>query len=896
LIHSNAPWVPSGYGTQCALWAPRLASLGHDVAVSAYFGLRGGMLEWRGLPVYPSGQAPYGGDVVGMHARHFAADLVLLLADLWCVPHETLTGLNVAAWMPIDCEPMGMMDAGRLKAYGGAIPVAMSRFGEKQLTDAGFDPVFYVPHGIDTSVFRPPEDRRGLREAMGVDGKFVIFMNAANMDKQRKAFPEQVAAFARLHARHPDTLLILHTITETSFGVDVQEVVSRAGVADAVKFSSQYLMTAGLVDQDMLAASYGAADLVTSCSYGEGFGLPIVEAQACFPAETPISAANVVTGMERVYTGELIRIEAGNGTILEATAEHPFWTETRGWVPAAALSCDDRLLYVGDHAEQGNIDSYAGRAGDVARAIRTDAAARGGQAHGQNLRVMPVARPQDGAAQVVRAALSSPFSFGHARAAGLYRGPDRRRGDRVHPAVRQEVEADYPHRQHVLASHGVAVRGLPAAIGLHRAQTAQATQSPELHVSHPGAGSPAALRGTDSRARHQATADGMRGRVHPRAADAAQIDPGVGAPTGTDRYRARPEYQAIRSLSRRAVRELPVYNLTTFSGTYSAGGFLVHNCGTPVVVTGFSAMTETGAGGWKVGGEKFYLPQQHSWWVMPSIGAIYRAYEKAYQRGPAYQAKKAAAREHALAYDVERVLAEHWKPALEGILEAFRPVSKVVEFAGLKWQIDDPRKIFSDSLALSHESAIDHEVLDRVPEGGVFADVGAHVGHYALRAAAKASKVVAVEANPDTAGRLEHNLGLNGITNVTVHPVAAWDERARMNLLSPHACPRDGSTQVLAASDGDEGFVDGLPLDDILSGLDRLDLVKLDVEGADLHALRGMAGTLARLRPVLFIEDHSIYGYYERDELNKLLEKLGYRWHDPFHGYLIAEPEQEENR
>jgi FkbM family methyltransferase len=590
--------VPSGYGTQCALWAPRLAGLGHDVAISAYFGLRGSMLQWQGIPVYPQGDAPYGGDVVGMHARHFGADLVLLLADLWCVPHETLTGLNVAAWMPIDCEPMGMMDAGRLKAYGDAIPVAMSRFGEKQLNDAGFDPVFYVPHGIDTTVFRPPEDRQGLREAMGVDDKFVIFMAAANMDKQRKAFPEQIAAFARLHARHPDTLLILHTMTQTSFGIDVQETVDRAGVADAVKFSSQYLLLAGMVDQDMLAASYGAADLVTNCSYGEGFGLPVVEAQAC---------------------------------------------------------------------------------------------------------------------------------------------------------------------------------------------------------------------------------------------------------------------------------------------------------GTPVVVTDGSAMTETGAGGWKVRGEKFYIPQQHSWWVKPGIDAIYRAYEKAYQRGPAYQAKKAAAREHALAYDAERVLAEHWKPALEQILEAFRPVSKVVEFAGLKWQVDNPRQVFSDSLALSHESMIDPYVLGRIPDGGVFLDVGAHVGHYALRAAAKASQVIAIEANPDTAARLGHNLGLNGITNVTVHNVAAWDERTRMNLLSPHACERDGSTQVLAAAEGDDGFVDGVPLDELLAGLERLDLVKVDVEGADLHVLRGMAATLARLRPVLFIEDHSIYGYYERDELNALLGELGYRWHDPFHGYLTAEPVQQED-
>jgi hypothetical protein len=55
-----------------------------------------------------------------------------------------------------------------------------------------------------------------------------------------------------------------------------------------------------------------------------------------------------------------------------------------------------------------------------------------------------------------------------------------------------------------------------------------------------------------------------------------------------------------------------------------------------------------------------------------------------------------------------------------------------------------------------------------------------------------------------------------------------------------------------------------------------MDLVKLDVEGADLRALVGMRDTLARYRPVLFIEDHSIYGYYSEDELDTCLEALRY--------------------
>ena len=70
--------------------------------------------------------------------------------------------------------------------------------------------------------------------------------------------------------------------------------------------------------------------------------------------------------------------------------------------------------------------------------------------------------------------------------------------------------------------------------------------------------------------------------------------------------------------------------------------------------------------------------------------------------------------------------------------------------------------------------------------------------------------------------------------------------------------------------------------------------MKLDVEGADLHALRGMAATLDRLRPPMFIEDHSIYGYYARQDLEWTAANLGYMLRDAgMYGcapYLIAEP------
>jgi FkbM family methyltransferase len=196
-----------------------------------------------------------------------------------------------------------------------------------------------------------------------------------------------------------------------------------------------------------------------------------------------------------------------------------------------------------------------------------------------------------------------------------------------------------------------------------------------------------------------------------------------------------------------------------------------------------------------------------------------------------------------------------------------------VEADGLKWLVDmDSHN--GDRLGPLHEDTIQATVLDLIPEGGTLLDVGAHVGHYTLRAVMKGAWVIAIEPNPETASRLHQNLALNNLADyVRVIEVAAWDERGHGAFLSPSAQVRDGSMRVVPH---DNGKVRMWPLDALLGSVHRIDAVKLDVEGSDLHALRGMRKTLERLRPTLFVEDHSIFGYYERNDLLKLLAELHY--------------------
>ena len=282
LWHSNAPFLSSGYAQQTALWVPRLAELGHEVTISSSFSSSGHMTSWNGFTVLGGGLDAFGSDVLDSHYRYCEADLLITLCDVFAMDAVKLRDLNVAHWTPVDCAPLGDLDRQKLKASGGW-PVAFSRFGERQLRDAGFDPLF-APHGVDTDLFRPAEDRDQLREDMGIGANtFLIGLNAINKDSgNRKALPEQLLAFARFHKRHENSMMVAHTSINTKpvGGLNLRQITDRLGITDCVMFPDQHAYISGMVGNDLMAEWYQTIDLLSCCSLAEGFGLPILEAQS----------------------------------------------------------------------------------------------------------------------------------------------------------------------------------------------------------------------------------------------------------------------------------------------------------------------------------------------------------------------------------------------------------------------------------------------------------------------------------------------------------------------------------------------------------------------------------------------------------------------------------------
>lgn len=307
---SNAPWAKSGYGNQTALMAPRIKALGHDVSITATYGLEGYPLGWNGMTVYPRSLHQYGQDVLAPHSAHFRADITISLFDSWVFMPEQESwkslGVRWVPWFPIDMDPIPPIII--QKVAQSFQPVVFSRWAEKQCRRAGLD-VRYVPHGYDPALYSPGSatDKKAAREKLGLPADaFVVGMVAANQGgvPSRKAYPQQLEAFAALHRKHSDTVLYLHTREgrkNENGAINLPELaeILDLKVGRDVFFCDQYYCAFGFPDEHMPLV-YRAFDVLTNVSLGEGFGIPIMEAQAC---GTPVIVGDWTAMSELCFGG-----------------------------------------------------------------------------------------------------------------------------------------------------------------------------------------------------------------------------------------------------------------------------------------------------------------------------------------------------------------------------------------------------------------------------------------------------------------------------------------------------------------------------------------------------------------------------------------------------------------
>lgn len=285
---SNAPWAATGYGTQTAQMLKRLIADGHDVAVAANHGLLGKPVgdPETGALILPAGADPYGLDVLaGHHKLHSKGQpsWLITLYDVWV--YRDLPDINVASWTPVDHYPVPPKVQEWSRAHE---TIAMSRFGQKALAEAGIT-AHYAPHGIELDTWKPTPafpDGTTPRQAWGIpDDAFLVMINAANKGNvpPRKSWGEMLSALAMVMREHDDVYVYIHSeLTGVFGGVDLTILLAALHIpAERVRWPDQYANLTGLIGQEALAAYYTASDVLLATSMGEGFGIPVIEAQAC---------------------------------------------------------------------------------------------------------------------------------------------------------------------------------------------------------------------------------------------------------------------------------------------------------------------------------------------------------------------------------------------------------------------------------------------------------------------------------------------------------------------------------------------------------------------------------------------------------------------------------------
>ncbi len=187
--------------------------------------------------------------------------------------------------------------------------------------------------------------------------------------------------------------------------------------------------------------------------------------------------------------------------------------------------------------------------------------------------------------------------------------------------------------------------------------------------------------------------------------------------------------------------------------------------------------------------------------------------------------------------------------------------------------------------ALLHPPRLHPAVSARLTPGAVAIDIGANLGEWSVplaRAVGAAGRVLAIEPMPRNAAALAKTLAANALRQAELLRFAVDDHGGSAELAVPvviSARSDTGTARLGTAGPGEEAVgVELHTLDRIVAEhrLDRIDLIKIDVEGHERRVLDGAAASLARFRPALAIETgHETAG--DRAAIHDRLCGLGYR-------------------
>jgi glycosyltransferase involved in cell wall biosynthesis len=299
---SNGIQTSSGYSQQSADIRLKLHKAGwtpENLCFIDMFGLSGGILkDDLGYKHYPNMNHVTGSDAMLWHGKHFNADIIITLQDVWTLnPVDLQQVPRFIPWTPVDYDTVPKGILGNLR-FANRI-IAMSRFGQKKLQENGFSSI-YIPHHVDTKVFSPMNKQQQKINVKMNPNIFMFGMIAANKDLlPRKSFGHVFQAFKMFHDRHPNSILYIHTDPDQPGGYPIRAHAEHLGLTQSIGFPDLYKWKFDIPKAGMNQI-YGTFDCLLSPSSTEGFCIPVIEAQA---TGTPVIVNDYTSMPELIREG-----------------------------------------------------------------------------------------------------------------------------------------------------------------------------------------------------------------------------------------------------------------------------------------------------------------------------------------------------------------------------------------------------------------------------------------------------------------------------------------------------------------------------------------------------------------------------------------------------------------
>lgn len=314
LIHSNSAANRYGYSIVGMKIAEQLQESGHQVI---YFGMQSIHPPYKadnGIVYVGIREDPFGSDALDTYIKAYNIDILLTMWDVWLPQARYIPKIvknNNIKWilhLTVNSTP--------LSPYFNVLPhadyiIAPSRFVYQEIYAQGFRNVVHIPHGVDTGIFLPEENKP-------TDDNF-IFLTVARNKGLQKNYPALFKAYANAIKQDDEfaknARLWLLTDPIEGEGIKIVDFINNYGLKNHISLigwkpnddltsivasndadALPHFANCNLPDTEMNKV-YNSCDCYVSASSGESFGLGLIEAQSC--GKPCIGVANT-TGPELV--------------------------------------------------------------------------------------------------------------------------------------------------------------------------------------------------------------------------------------------------------------------------------------------------------------------------------------------------------------------------------------------------------------------------------------------------------------------------------------------------------------------------------------------------------------------------------------------------------------------